>query len=63
MGWALSSLRVLQLFGQGQTLHPWPQGWIRWLLVPDLSVEPLRDHIDTDKHRQISNPHGGQIQL
>ncbi len=33
------------------------------LSAPKLLIQPLRDHIDTDKHRQIGNPHVGKVQL
>ena len=31
--------------------------------VPKLFVEPLRQHIDSDEHRQIRDPHVGEGQL
>jgi hypothetical protein len=33
------------------------------LSAPKLPIEPLRDHRDTDEHRQIRDPNAGKIQL
>ncbi len=31
--------------------------------IPKFFIEPLRQHIDTDDHRQIRDPHVGEGQL
>ena len=32
-------------------------------LVTDLAIQPLGEHINPNKHRQIGDPHVGQVEL